>query len=72
MKYAVDRIENNIVVLENIDTCEIIEIDINNLPENIHEGSIIVNDNNKYIIDEITEEEKRQSLRNRLDKLKNL
>lgn len=72
MKYAVDRIENNIVVLENIDTCEIIEIDKNNLPENIHEGSIIVNDNNKYIIDEITEEEKRQSLRNRLDKLKNL
>ena len=39
MKYAIDRIEDNIATLENIDNNEIINIDINNLPKNIKEGT---------------------------------
>ena len=35
MKYAVDRIEENIVVLENISSGEIVNEDIKKLPKNI-------------------------------------
>ena len=41
MKFIVDRIEENIVVCENIDTKEIIQISINEIPENIKEGNVI-------------------------------
>ena len=40
MKYAVDQIVDNIVVLENIETGEIIKEDRNNLPSSIQEGNI--------------------------------
>jgi len=49
MKYTVDRIENEIVILENRDTLEIIEIKKELLPPSIHEGSILIYEDNKYI-----------------------
>ena len=70
MKYAVDRIEEDIVVLENIKTGEILEVSISNLPKGIHEGSILVKDNDKFLIDLDTEKERRESLRERLERLK--
>ena len=47
IKYTVDRIENDIVILEKYPTKEMIEIDKKILSDNIHEGSIIIFDNNK-------------------------
>ena len=70
MKYAVDRIEEDIVVLENIKTGEILEVSISNLPKGIHEGSILVKDNDEFLIDLGTEKERRESLRERLERLK--
>lgn len=70
MKYAVDRIEEDIVVLENIKTGEILEVSISNLPKGIHEGSILVKDNDEFLIDLGTEKERRDSLRERLERLK--
>jgi hypothetical protein len=70
MKYAVDRIEEDIVVLENIKTGEILEVSISNLPKGIHEGSILVKDNDEFLIDLDTEKERRESLRERLERLK--
>ena len=70
MKYAVDRIEEDIVVLENIKTGEILEVSISNLPKGIHEGSILVKDNAEFLIDLDTEKERRESLRERLERLK--
>lgn len=61
MKYALDRIENNIAILENIITGEKRKISIFNLPQNIHEGTILKEENNTYTID-IQEEEKRRML----------
>lgn len=61
MKYALDRIEENIAILENIETGELIKISIFNLPQNIHEGTILKEKNNTYTID-IQEEEKRRKL----------
>lgn len=72
MKYAVDRIVEDIAVLENIYNGVIVEVSVKKLPKGVHEGSIVVLDNEKYILDEKEENKRRESLRNRLEKLKNL
>lgn len=61
MKYALDRIEEDIAILENIETGERRKISIQHLPPNIHEGTILKEKNNTYTID-IQEEEKRRKL----------
>ena len=70
MKYAVDRIIEDIVVLENIKAGEILEVNVKKLPKDIHEGSILVKDNDNFIVDLDTENERRESLRERLERLK--
>ena len=40
MKYAVDRIEGELVVLENIESGEIVHVNIKEINADIHEGSI--------------------------------
>ena len=70
MKYCVDRLENDIAILEHLETKEIIEISINLLPNNIKENNIIVYDNNKYILDKGTERERKKDLLSRFNKLK--
>ena len=73
MKYSVDKIEDDICVLENLDSGEIIEKNINELPEGIHEGSIIDYDNEKgYVINTELEKTRRESLRERMEILKKL
>ena len=51
MIYIVDKIEDNIAVLENKDTREIINVNISCLPSLIKEGSILKYDGSKYYID---------------------
>ena len=70
MKYAIDRIEENIAILENINTKEKLEININELPKEIKEGSILVFKDNKYIIDEAEEENRRKIILEKFNKLK--
>ncbi len=70
MKFAVDRIEEGIVVLENIKTGEIREIKKDELPKEVHEGSILSFKNGSYTLDEKTEEVRRESLRERMERLK--
>ena len=72
MKYAVDRIEENIVVLENISSGEIVNEDIKKLPKNIKEGNILSRENDKYTLDLDTEKDRREDFRSRLERLKNL
>ena len=72
MKYAVDRIIEDIVVLENIETGELVEIKKHELPNEVHEGSILVKKDDVYILDENTEKERRESLRERLERLKKI
>jgi hypothetical protein len=61
MKWAVDKIIDNIVLLENIETLEKKEVDISQLPSFLHEGAILVYSDNEYYLNE-TEEEKRRRL----------
>lgn len=61
MKYAVDKIIENIAILENINTQEIKEIDITTLPFSVYEGAILIYQDNTYKLD-LTEEEKRKRI----------
>ena len=70
MKYAVDRIEENIVVLENIETKEKKKVKKDQLPKGIKEGNILIEENNEYLIDTTLEKERRKLLEEKLNKLK--
>ena len=70
MKYAIDRIENNIAILENLETKEIIEADISLLPEGSKESSIITIIDNEYKLDIEDEQVRKESLLNRFNKLR--
>ena len=67
--FSIDRIEDNLVILENIETKEKIEEERELLPINIHEGSIIKIYNNSYILDENIESKRRNEI---LERFKNL
>ena len=58
MKYAVDSIVSDIALLENIETNEKKWININLLPSVIHEGSILDENYNILINEEIDRERK--------------
>ena len=72
MKFAVDKIEENIVVLECVETGEIIEAEKDTLPEEVHEGSILTHDVDGFVLDNEAEKDKKEELMARLKRLKNL
>lgn len=72
MKYAVDRIVEDIVVLENIEIGEILEMKKHELPIDVHEGSILIKNDNNFSLDENAEKTRRESLRERLERLKTI
>ena len=71
MIYIVDKIEDDIAVLENKDTKEIINVNISCLPSLIKEGSILKYDGSKYYIDNELERKRRQDLLERFKRLRN-
>ena len=62
VKYIVDRIEDDIVILEKYPTEEMIEIDKKILSPDIHEGSVIIYDGNRYYLDNDEEIKRRQEI----------
>lgn len=69
MKYAVDRIEGNIIVLENIETSEKIEIStIEGM--DAKEGDILIYENNTYRKDDTIKEERLNTIKEKMDKLR--
>ena len=70
MKYAIDRIEDNIVVIENLETREIKELDKENLPKDIKEGSILILENDEYKLDLNEEELRRKRIQERFNRLR--
>ncbi|MBQ3498865.1 MAG: DUF3006 domain-containing protein [Clostridia bacterium] len=61
MVLTVDRIEGGFAVCET-DYMKIINIPLADLPAGIHEGSVIIKSNEKYIVDEEDESERRAKL----------
>lgn len=70
MKYAIDKIEDNIVILENLETKEKGEISKENIIGEVHEGAIIIKENNIYKTRQTEEELRRKLLREKLEHLK--
>ena len=69
MKFAVDKIENDIVVLENLSDNSIIEVSLILIP-NVKEKDIIMYENNTFKFD-LEEKEKRElTIKERMAKLK--
>ena len=71
MKWAVDRIIDNIAVIENIKTLEKKEIDITTLPFSIRESAILKYQNGIYELDESEEERRRRIILEKFNKLRN-
>lgn len=70
MKYSVDRIEGDIVVLDNVETTEIIQVNKNDLGFEVREGNILILVNGKFTLDMAEEVRRRNALRERMDRLK--
>lgn len=71
MRFAVDSIVDEIAVLENIETKEKKEVPLSILPEEIQEGNILLYNEN-YTLDKQYETKRRESLREKLERLKAL
>ena len=70
MKYVVDRIENEIVILESLETQLKKEILLSELPEEIKEGNILIYENELYTIDLEEEQKRRQTIKNKFNTYK--
>ena len=71
MKYVVDRIIEEIAVLENIENKEQKEVSLSNLPQNIQEGNVVIEET-FYRLDRKEEEERRKRIQEKMDRVKNL
>lgn len=69
MKYIIDRIENNIVVCENQDTKKIENFKIEQFPEGIKDGDIVILENEKFKIDKEETKIKKQEIEELMRKL---
>ena len=72
MKYSVDRIENNIVVLQDLNTKEIKEINKKNINFKVCEGDILVYSEGKYTKDNNLKEDRLKLIQEKLNKVKGL
>ena len=68
--WAIDRIEDNIAILENRTTLELKEVDITLLPNNIKEGSILEFKNDTYTLELSKEEKIRQEILEKFQRLR--
>ena len=72
MKSAVAKIVGDIVTLENIETGDIINVNITQFDSGIKETDIVKFENDKYIKDEQEKKSREESIREKMEKLRNL
>lgn len=72
MKYAVDKIEEDLIVCEEITTGEKITLNKNEIKGEVHEGTIIIKNSTSYEVNEQEEENRRKFLQEKLNRLKML
>lgn len=70
MKYAVDRIENDIAVLENLSDGSILKIKVDLLPTGITERDIVVKSENSFLLDLKEKDNRLRRIREKMDRLK--
>lgn len=69
--FTVEKIEDNLVRLENRETKEYLEVEKEILPSNIKEGDILDFIKDKYVINKNLTENKKNNIRSRFDSLMN-
>ena len=70
MFFAVDRIEKEKIVLENIKTKEKRIVNKKDIPRNIQDGTIIKIENNQYTIDKEKTIKRKKDLEEKLNQIK--
>ena len=70
MKFAVDKIDNGVVLLENIKDNSKVEVSLDKLPLDVKETDILVYKNNKYEKDYIEKEERLRLIEEKMNKLR--
>ncbi len=70
-EFSVDRIEGDILVLENRQSGEIINLEKSNLSFEIQEGDILKYVNGRYILDKEKTKNEAESIKNLMDDLWN-
>ena len=70
MKYAIDKIENDVALLENIKDGSKKEIDIKMLPLNVKETDILSYDGKVYLVDNNEKEKRIKIIRKKMEKLR--
>ena len=72
MKYSVDRIEDNIIVLQDLDTKEIKEVLKKDIGIRVKDGDILVYKDNKYMKDKKIKEDRLKLIQEKMNRLKGL
>lgn len=72
MRYTVDRIENNVVILENRETLEMMEVPKDKIPFSVHDGSILIYKDGQYIESVNEELDKRKKIEERFKRLRDI
>lgn len=70
MRWIIDRIENHLAILEQMETKEKKEVDIALLPSSIHEGAILIFQNNQYQLSNKEEDIRRKVIEERFERLR--
>ena len=70
VKYVIDRIENDIAILEGLETRKIINVSLSKLPKNVLESDVLNFENGKYVLYEKTKLERLEIIRRKMDKLR--
>ena len=70
MKWTIDRLEENYAILENCLTKELKEVPRTELPNEIHDGTLLIEINNSYILNLTEEERLRQEILEKFKKLR--
>lgn len=62
MKYSVDRIENDKIIVQNLETLQMEEISKDKIPFSVRDGDILKLENNTYQLDEAEKEKRKKRI----------
>lgn len=72
MKYSIDRIENDKIIVQNLETLQMEEISKDKIPLSVRDGDILKLENNTYQLDETEKEKRKKRIQEKLNKLKQI
>lgn len=70
MKYIVDRIENNIIILENLNDKSILEIPKDKINFLVKDGDVLYYDNDNFKLDLETKKKRIELIKEKFNKVK--